>query len=264
MVQGCFSDLGKPKIEGKWPYAIIGDDLWLGDTEVANLYVDRMLALGVPASTSKGLVSDHVADFAGRVITSNDVIQGIKWKGRCSDENFVDLCRNIGPGALLFMKPRQKRVISFIADLPEPMGLGWNPYGIPLDERLNSTIEREWSRDERVRTFERGAYWINRLLYNAGYESWPSWISDNLDVAPLASDQEALILSQQVYPGWEPGVHLWGNVAELLSEEMSLSPQGRAMYRLMLQRVSSVERRDEVPTLVQLERKIRRVLSRNR
>lgn len=265
LVQSCFHDLGKPKSGGRWPYAIIGDDLWLGDQEVANLYVDRMTVLGVPASTSKGLVSRSTADFAGRVITPNEVIQGFKWKGRCSDESFVDYCRNIGPGALLLMKPRQRRVISFIADLPEPYGLGWNPLGIPLSERLTPTIERLWSRDERVRTFESGATWINRLLYAAERFHSPPFLGNQLTVAPLASDQEALILSQKVFPGWETGPHLWGNVAEVLSSsEMFLSPQERGMYHLMLQRVSSLEKRDEVPTLVQLERKIRRVLSRSR
>lgn len=265
MVQLCFHDLGKPKVNGSWPYAIIGDDLWLGDMEVANLYVDRMSTLGVPASTSKGLVSRNVADFAGRVITPNDVVQGFKWKGRCSDESFVDYCRNIGPGALILMRARQRRVISYIADLPEPYGLGWNPLGIPLQERLTPTIERLWSRDERVRTFEKGATWINRILYSAGWLHRVPWISNNLDVAPLASDQEALILTQEVFPGWEAGEHLWANVVEaLLLKEGDLEPQGRNMLRLMLQRVSSLEKRDEVPTLVQLERKIRRVLARDR
>jgi len=265
LVQLCFHDLGKPKVRGVWPYAIIGDDLWLGDMEVANLYVDRMTTLGVPASTSKGLVSRNVADFAGRVITPNEVIQGFKWKGRCSDESFVDYCRNIGPGALILMKPRQRAVISYIADLPEPWGLGWNPFGIPLSERLTPQIERVWSREERIRTFERGATWINRILYAADRFHRTPWISDNLDVAPLASDQEALMLTSQVFPGWEPGVYLWANVAELvLREEETLSPQGRGLLRLMLQRVSSLEKRDEVPTLVQLERKIRRVLARDR
>jgi len=265
MVQVCFSDLGKPKVGGVWPYAIIGDDLWLGDPEVANLYVDRMNALGVPASTSKGLVAPDVADFAGRVITPKEVIQGFKWKGRCSDESFVDYCRNIGPGALILMKPRQRRVISYIADLPEPYGLGWNPLGIPLEERLTPQLERVWSRDERVRTFERGSVWLNRILYAAGWLHRAPWLSNELDVAPLASDQEALMLSSEIFPGWEPSEALWSNVAEVLfRKEDSLSPQGRSAFRLMLQRVSSLEKRDEVPTLVQLERKIRRVLTRSR
>jgi len=264
MVQSCFHDLGKPKVRGRWPYFIIGDDLWLGDRQVANLYVDRMLNLGVPASTSKGLDAEHVADFAGRVITPNEVVQGFKWKGRSSDESFVDYSRNIGPGALLLMKPRQRRVISYIADLPEPYGLGWNPLGIPLEERLTPQIERLWSRDERVRTFERGAVWINRILYATGWLHSASWLANDLDVAPLASDQEALMLSSEVFPGWESGPHLWSNVAEVLSSRDVLSPQGRDAFRLMLQRVSSLEKRDEVPTLVQLERKIRRALARGR
>jgi len=261
MVQACFFDLGKPKIGGRWPYAIIGDDLWLGDAEVADLYVRRMLSLGVPASTSKGLVSESTADFAGRVITPNDVVQGIKWKGRCTDESFLDLCRNIGPGALIFLRPRQRRVIQYIMDLPSPYGLGWNPLGIPLEERLTPQIERLWSRDERVRTFESGAVWINRLLYSAGWLHLAPYITRDLTVAPLASDQEALMLSQMVFPGWESGPHLWANVAEVLSEEMFLEPQGRALYRLMLQRVSYLETRKEAPALVQLERKIRRALA---
>lgn len=265
MVQSCFFDLGIPQVEGVWPYAIIGDDLWLGDQEVADLYVSRMLSLGVAASTSKGLVSRSTADFAGRVITPKDVIQGFKWKGRSSDESFVDYCRNIGPGALILMRPRQRRVISFIADLPEPYGLGWNPLGIPASERLTPNLERIWSRDERVRTFERGAFWINRILYGSGNLHLTPNAQRALDVAPLASDQEALILASQVFPGWEPEVYLWANVAELLLENKdTLSPQGRVQLRLMLQRVSSLPKRNEVPTLVQLERKIRRVLTRSR
>jgi len=265
MVQSCFSHLSIPQVGGVWPYAIIGDDLWLGNAEVADLYVSRMLSLGVQASTSKGLVSRSTADFAGRVITPNDVIQGFKWKGRSSDESFVDYCRNIGPGALILMKPRQRRVINFIADLPEPFGLGWNPLGIPVSERLTPLIERQWSRDERVRTFERGAVWINRILYGAGNLYLTPSAQKAMDVAPLASDQEASFLASQVFPGWEPEVYLWANAAELLLENKdTLSPPERVKLRLMLQRVSSLPKRDEVPTLVQLERKIRRVLSRSR
>jgi len=73
------------------------------------------------------------------------------------------------------------------------------------------------------------------------------------------------MLSSEVFPGWESSEALWSNVAEVLfRKEDSLSPQGRSAFRLMLQRVSSLEKRDEVPTLVQLERKIRRVLTRSR
>jgi len=68
-----------------------------------------------------------------------------------------------------------------------------------------------------------------------------------------------------VFPGWESSVYLWANAVELLLENKdSLDREEQVKLRLMLQRVSSLPKRDEVPTLVQLERKIRRVLARGR
>lgn len=265
LVQACFADLDIPKdpTTGLWPYAIVGDDVWLGVWRVAELYRDRMNSLGVPISETKTLWAKDTAEFIGRVIRPNQMVQGYKWKGRVSDENFVDLCRNIGPGALVLLRARQKWVIGFIADLPEPYGLGWNPLGIPLEERLTPLIEKEWSRDERVRSFDRRAAWVHRILYSSVERS--QQYRREIDVAPLASDQEVLALSDQFFPGWNLGIPLLGNVHELALERgVSSVSTSHIKTALVFKRVSYLEKRDEVPTLVQLERKIRRVLSRSR
>lgn len=263
MVQDCFNSLECPKLsDGRWPYAIVGDDVFIGNWEVARLYRSRMESLGVPISEDKTLWSTTTAEFVGRVITANAVIQGVKWKGRVTDESFVDLARNIGPGALLLMTHRQRRVLSFIADLPEPYGLGWNPLGIPLEERLTPEIERLWSRDERVRTFESRASRINRLLF--AYADGIAIPGREPEVDDLASDQEASDVVQELLPGWESwGVSIWPN-AVAIGLERELSPQLRTKFTSLLQRNSLVESRVEAPTLVVLERKIRRVLSRSR
>jgi len=262
MVQACFQDLGRRPAENDvLPYAIVGDDVVIMDLEVAQLYRKRMEALGVPISEQKTLWSTTTAEFVGRVITSNSVVQGVKWKGRVTDDSFVDLARNIGPGSLILMSPRQRRVLSYIADLPHPYGLGWNPLGIPLSERLTPVIERCWSRDERVRTFESLAKRINRLLY-ASVERHTS--ADSSALEDLASDQDATSVVSDLLPGWESwGPAIWPNVVEI-APERDISPSTRVKLTHLLQRNSSVETRKESPTLVVLERKIRRVLSRSR
>lgn len=231
IAQWCFSKLGRPKAvmqtpDGEvtcYPYVIVGDDFTVMDNDVALLYRDTMRRLGVPISEHKTLWSQDTAEFIGRVITSKDVTQGFKWKGRMSDDNFVDFCRNFGPRALTLLSPRQKRVISFIADLPEPYGLGWNPFGIPLEERLTPSIERCWSRDERKRTFNRRAERVHRLLYMSedGRGPLPSGVpleDYGLDPATLSSDQEDLDLTKLLIPGLESwGVAIWPNLPEIVA-----------------------------------------------
>lgn len=274
IVQWCFKTLGKPKImislnndeRHAYPYAIVGDDLVVMDTDVASLYQEIMTELGVPISEHKTLWSRDTAEFIGRIITPNSVVQGFKWKGRISDDNFVDFCRNFGPRALTLLSSRQKRVISYIADLPEPYGLGWNPFGIPLEERLTPHIERVWSRDERVRTFSRSAERSHRLLYMSSDGSvphtglGPEW---ELDVDTLSSDQEDMYLTRQLIPGLEHlGVAVWPNLPAVVAAR-SLPEGTDVLYDDLLRRTSYAETRKEATALVVLERKVRRSLARS-
>lgn len=251
-----------------YPYVLLGDDFATFDSAMANAYVQGMSRLGVPISEHKSLAAEGTAEFIGRVITPNTCVQGFKWKGRQTDESFVDFARMFGPAALLTMTRRQRRVISYIADLPEPYGLGWNPLGIPLRERLTPAVEAAWSRDERVRVFSRRAERAHRLLYSSeegciASDHLPRWDGDDwsLDSAALSSDQEDNDLLKLLIPGLEClGVAVWPNLPEIVAARQ-LSEDHRSYYRDMLRRTSHVETRVEAPTLVLLERKVRRSLA---
>jgi len=260
-VQDCFAQLAIPKVDGIWPYVIVGDDVVIMNKAVAVLYQHRMHALGVPIQEHKVLWSETTAEFIGRIITSNSVVQGFKWKGRMSDDSFVEFCRQFGPRALAVLSPRQKRVISYIADLPEPYGLGWNPFGIPLSERLTPRIERVWSRDERVRTFMRRSARSARLLYMSSDKSGTPVVGREADADFLSSDQEDERLTMELFPGLPLGEALWPNIPSVvllreLPEDLS------KIYGDMIRRTSYVETRRETSTLVVLERKVRRSLAR--
>jgi hypothetical protein len=263
VVQWCFRELGfTPDPEGLYPYAIVGDDVVIFEQAVAWLYRSVMERFGIPISLQKSLHSETTAEFVGRVITANAVVQGFKWKGRVSDQSFVDMARMIGPGAVSLMRPRQRQVISYIADLPEPYGLGWNPAGIPLRERLTTQIESIWQRDERLRTFERRAARIHRYIFAQGMG--PRYPGFTAEVSHLASDQEAARIVEQVLPSLAAMEELiWPNLQEVVGLT-DVPPDLAEDLRLMLQTTSSVETRKEASTLVTLERKVRRAVRMSR
>lgn len=261
VVRWCFHNV-RGEVDGILPYAIVGDDVVICDWEVAELYRKVMESWGVEISELKTLWSNTTAEFLGRLITPNSVIQGFKWKAGVSDQNFIDLARNIGPGALLFMRPRQRRILQYIADLPEPYGLGWNPLGIPLSERLTPQIERIWSTEVRLRTFSRRSARSARLLYmSEDLSGTPVGFESDADF--LASDQLADEVVAELLPGWESSELIWNNLPEVALFQ-GMSQETSHKLRLMLQRTSYVETRKEVSTLVELERKIRRLLARSR
>jgi hypothetical protein len=119
-------------------YVILGDDIAISESRLANKYVDFVTSqLGCKISEPKTLVSNKVAEFAGKVITADMALHPYKWK-EVSDRNFVDLTRNLGQGFINLLRPRQRDVISRIAEVPEEYGgLGFNPKGLSYAERSN-------------------------------------------------------------------------------------------------------------------------------
>lgn len=120
------------------PYAIIGDDVVIWNDRLAEAYHQTMASMQVPISLHKSLVSNTVAEFGGRVITKEKVFLSHKY-GIMSDFNFVDVVRQLGPRCVKFLRPRQRKLIEAMAPIPEPVGLGWNPKGLPLESRVASS-----------------------------------------------------------------------------------------------------------------------------
>lgn len=126
------------------PYAgefyILGDDVVIIDERLAESYYQFMHMIGCKISAPKSIVSNRIAEFAGRLISSDEVIPLMKYRN-ISDESFVDLARALGPRSLWLMKPRQRQVLLALGPVPEFLGgLGWNPKGLPLKSRLSSWV----------------------------------------------------------------------------------------------------------------------------
>jgi len=107
-------------------YVILGDDIVIFDKHTAVRYEAFMVqTLGVPISKDKSIISDNIAEFAGKVITSNRIISKYNWIP-IRDTNVMDVLSYHGPTALQWV-PESLLVPSVtVATLPKYLGgLGW-------------------------------------------------------------------------------------------------------------------------------------------
>jgi hypothetical protein len=155
-------------------YGLLGDDLWIKDSILATKYLEFMALAGVPISSTKTIISNRIAEFAGKVILPDKVISTYKWKGKSSDNNFLDIAAVFGPRSLDLFRPRQRFIAEVMGMIPSPIGLGWNQDGeswIDRYERTSGLIDLlEQEKDIRIRHFTSRTEKANRIIY--GDASW--------------------------------------------------------------------------------------------
>lgn len=122
-------------------FRILGDDIVIIGDSLAQHYRSALTDLGCPISADKSISSNRVAEFAGKIIQGDGIIQPYKWRG-VSDRNFLDLARSIGPSSIGMLQPRQKAITKLLSEVPEEYGgLGWNPKGKPYEVRVQENLD---------------------------------------------------------------------------------------------------------------------------
>jgi hypothetical protein len=112
-------------------YSLLGDDVVIYDTDIADRYTEFMTSLGCKFGAEKCLTSNLLAEFAGRVIHKDGYFTQYKWR-EPTDENFLDVARALGYSASKSLPKRYAKVVEILSEVPEELGgLGWNPKGIP-------------------------------------------------------------------------------------------------------------------------------------
>jgi hypothetical protein len=118
-------------------YRILGDDM-IVDYETGIRLRELYQALGLVISEDKSLSSNLLGEFGGRLITSDSILIQPKWRD-LSDRSFIDLIRGLGPKGVSLLKPRQRKMVKLLAEIPETVcsyGLNWNPEGKSFDTRV--------------------------------------------------------------------------------------------------------------------------------
>lgn len=242
-------------------YVLLGDDIVIFGDKLATLYQSFMALCGVPISSSKTIESNRIAEFAGRVIFPDRIVCTYKWRGRCSDNNFLDICRALGPRSVGLLRPRQRFIAEVLGWIPEPFGLGWNPDGASYADRLKAT-EELWLRlldekDIRVRSYQRRSGRINRMLYD--HPEWTQGLSlepplDQRDYAVFLREHPFLPskVLRQLLEDWE--LHL-PNI-DYLARSLDVGRFSGKEVSDLLSRYSWIERMSKLSQLSVYERKL--------
>lgn len=114
---------------------ILGDDVAVKGDTAASIYEQLCEDLELTISQDKTLSSSILAEFAGHLISHLGHFPVWKWGG-INDRNFVDQAKAL-PEALSTFPKKYRKVLEIISQWPEWYGgLGQNPHGKPLRQRL--------------------------------------------------------------------------------------------------------------------------------
>lgn len=211
-------------------FFVLGDDVTILDESLHRKYRAVLKDLNCPVSETKSLSSNLLAEFGGKIITRTSVIPQLKWRVP-SDDSFIDIIRNYGMSALVLLRPRQRKVIRKLIDVPDFMGgLGFNPKGVPLEER----ILKHLSLFDRPKTM---SYLMsyNRVIQSLNYyeksnsrseRSFPDYRDIRITAADF--DQKSIALVLRFLPGLVNWYEVLGSNLFTVAPDLHLDIAGQA------------------------------------
>lgn len=104
-------------------FFIIGDDVVIKGDKLADRYEKLLNTLHIPISENKTLRRSRIAEFAGKIITANAIIDPVNWDYK--PDNIIDLARRFGRRILSHLDIEAQKLLRAFGDLPYPYGADW-------------------------------------------------------------------------------------------------------------------------------------------
>jgi hypothetical protein len=124
-------------------FFVLGDDVVILHKQTYEKYINMLEVLGCPYNPSKSLVSNKVAEFAGKFIFPDQVISAFKWRD-VNSKNFMDLMRTFGQRFKPLLRRRETAVYMKLARFLEPHGCNHSDGpGEPLESVISKTLDFE-------------------------------------------------------------------------------------------------------------------------
>lgn len=130
-------------------FFVLGDDVVILNDDLHRSYLSTLEDWGCPYSPEKSLSSSRICEFAGKVITSESVTSQLKWRAM-SDDNFVDICRQLGQRSRILLSKDQQLVFDKIKHCLPPLGLNFSYQGSSLLEMESLTHQTFSNLEKRV------------------------------------------------------------------------------------------------------------------
>lgn len=112
-------------------FFVVGDDVVILDKDLYQSYIEFLNKMDCPYSSDKSITSTELCEFAGKIVTSTKVIPQYKWR-EISNDNFLDICRQLGRRSRSLLSKRQKAVFDRVKHCCLPYGLNFSYPGSTL------------------------------------------------------------------------------------------------------------------------------------
>lgn len=195
--------------EGRWDskFFVLGDDVIILDDVLANKYKKWLQTVKVNVSLAKSFSSSEVGQFAGKTYTPYGAFWAPKWN-MITKSSVLDACAWWYPG-LSQAFPHDSKLIDKVLSLPLPLGNGWNPQGLSLNDRLpddiiDKMVERERLEKEKSSpaAVECSLDPIRLALKKAGYNAQEILSAVDLRIEPWRATYKSTRLMTTVPRGF--------------------------------------------------------------
>jgi len=129
-------------------FFVLGDDVIILNNDLYVKYIACLDTMSCPWSSEKSISSTKLGEFAGKLITSSSVIPMMKYK-KLSNDNFLDICRLLGPRSRVLLSNPQKKVYDDVCHLLPPFGLNFSYPGSSYLKMMEAT-EKAWKPSDAV------------------------------------------------------------------------------------------------------------------
>lgn len=141
LAHGVLLDFLAGGIPGR--FFVLGDDVIILHRPTYEKYTHMLNVLGCPYNPSKSLISNQMAEFAGKFIHPTGVISAFKWRD-VNSKNFLDLMRTFGQRFKPMLRRRETAVYNRLARLLPPHGCNHSSGpGDPLEKVISITLDFE-------------------------------------------------------------------------------------------------------------------------
>jgi len=119
-------------------FYVLGDDVVILDEDLNTKYLRFLKQMDCPYSRDKSISSSKLCEFAGKIVTSTRVIPQYKWR-EISNDNFLDICRQLGCRSRSLLTSRQRMVFDLVKHCCLPNGLNFSYPGSNLSKMIELT-----------------------------------------------------------------------------------------------------------------------------
>lgn len=203
-------------------FFVLGDDVVILNDKLRDDYISMLDRMGCPWSEDKSLSSNKLSEFAGKVITSNEVLPQLKWR-RLSDDNFLDICRLLGARSRCLLSERQKVVFDAVAHLCDPIGLNFSLPGDNLEKMIKRTLAFYRPIETVLGSLMGLRKRINTHVYSLADEDFDS---DELESYSATFDEKVKdAMRKTVFTNWEVLLSIGPDGFSSLPQALGLEPR---------------------------------------